>query len=76
VARLHADGAGGLARLWPLVSTNPAQALGLNDRGRIAIGLRADLLLVDWPGLTAGGVGPPAVRLTLSGGRTAYRALQ
>jgi alpha-D-ribose 1-methylphosphonate 5-triphosphate diphosphatase len=76
VARLHADGAGGLARLWPLVSTNPAQALGLNDRGWIAIGLRADLLLVDWPGLTAGGVGPPAVRLTLSGGRTAYRALQ
>jgi alpha-D-ribose 1-methylphosphonate 5-triphosphate diphosphatase len=33
---------------WRLVSTNAADAVGLADRGRIAPGQRADLLLVDW----------------------------
>lgn len=33
---------------WRLVSTNPADAAGLADRGRIEAGQRADLLLVDW----------------------------
>jgi alpha-D-ribose 1-methylphosphonate 5-triphosphate diphosphatase len=33
---------------WRLVSTNAADAVGLADRGRIATGQRADLLLVDW----------------------------
>ena len=28
-------------------STNPAKAVGLTDRGRIAVGKRADLILVD-----------------------------
>ncbi|MBT8152562.1 alpha-D-ribose 1-methylphosphonate 5-triphosphate diphosphatase [Epibacterium ulvae] len=37
----------GLAGSTALISTNPAQALGLMDRGRIATGLRADLVLVD-----------------------------
>ncbi len=37
----------GLAGATALVSANPAQALGLMDRGRIATGLRADLVLVD-----------------------------
>lgn len=32
---------------WRLVSTNPARAAGLNDRGSIAPGKRADLILVD-----------------------------
>jgi alpha-D-ribose 1-methylphosphonate 5-triphosphate diphosphatase len=31
---------------WRLVSANPATALGLCDRGEVATGLRADLLLV------------------------------
>ena len=37
-----------LPRAWRLVSTNAADAVGLADRGRIAPGQRADLLLVDW----------------------------
>jgi alpha-D-ribose 1-methylphosphonate 5-triphosphate diphosphatase len=32
---------------WALVSGNPAQAAGLTDRGEIAVGKRADLILVD-----------------------------
>jgi alpha-D-ribose 1-methylphosphonate 5-triphosphate diphosphatase len=35
-----------LAAAWRLVSANPARAAGLTDRGRIATGLRADLLVV------------------------------
>lgn len=69
VARLHTDGLGDLPALWPLVSTNPARALGLTDRGRIAEGLRADLVLIDWPEGHA-----PAVRQTLVAGRPAYAA--
>ncbi|NVO16232.1 MAG: alpha-D-ribose 1-methylphosphonate 5-triphosphate diphosphatase [Rhodoplanes sp.] len=45
--RLAADGTLPLARAWALVSAAPAAAAGLLDRGRIAPGLRADLLLVD-----------------------------
>lgn len=37
-----------LAGAWRLVSSNAAEAVNLTDRGRIAPGLRADLLLVDW----------------------------
>ena len=37
-----------VAGAWRLVSTNAADAVGLTDRGRIAPGQRADLLLVDW----------------------------
>jgi dihydroorotase len=37
----------GLRRLSALMSANPARILGLQDRGRIAEGLRADLVLVD-----------------------------
>jgi alpha-D-ribose 1-methylphosphonate 5-triphosphate diphosphatase len=45
--RLDADDVLPLERAWDLVSANPAAALGLTDRGRIEIGGRADLLLVD-----------------------------
>lgn len=69
VARLRADGVAPLERLWPLVSANPARALGLHDRGQIAPGQRADLVLVDWPD-----GGAPAVRQTLVAGRMAYGA--
>jgi len=37
----------GLRRLSALMSANPARILGLQDRGRIAEGLRADLVMVD-----------------------------
>jgi alpha-D-ribose 1-methylphosphonate 5-triphosphate diphosphatase len=36
-----------LPRAWNLISANPAAAAGLADRGRIAPGLRADLVLLD-----------------------------
>ncbi|MGK7866570.1 alpha-D-ribose 1-methylphosphonate 5-triphosphate diphosphatase [Falsiroseomonas sp. E2-1-a20] len=36
-----------LPAAWALVSANPAQAAGLDDRGRIAPGLRGDVVLVD-----------------------------
>lgn len=40
-------GAMDLPAAWALVSGNPAAAAGLHDRGRIAPGLRGDLVLVD-----------------------------
>ncbi|MFC3125840.1 alpha-D-ribose 1-methylphosphonate 5-triphosphate diphosphatase [Pseudoroseomonas globiformis] len=36
-----------LPQAWHLISTNPARAAGLTDRGRIAPGQRADLVIVD-----------------------------
>jgi alpha-D-ribose 1-methylphosphonate 5-triphosphate diphosphatase len=36
-----------LPRAWALISENPAQAGGLTDRGTIAPGKRADLVIVD-----------------------------
>ena len=43
-----ADNVGGmdLARAIRLVTATPARTVGLNDRGRIATGLRADLVRV------------------------------
>ncbi|MBV9117142.1 MAG: hypothetical protein JOY63_07235, partial [Acetobacteraceae bacterium] len=68
-AMLHAalrlaEGALGLARAWALVSTAPADAAGLADRGRIREGLRADVVVVD----------PRSGCLvaTIAGGRLAY----
>jgi alpha-D-ribose 1-methylphosphonate 5-triphosphate diphosphatase len=46
VFQLSADGTFGLADGARLVSGNPARALGLDDRGEIAIGKRADLVRV------------------------------
>jgi dihydroorotase len=44
----HAEGSPGLGRLSALMSAGPARVLGLaSDRGRIAPGLRADLVVVD-----------------------------
>ncbi|MFT4119010.1 alpha-D-ribose 1-methylphosphonate 5-triphosphate diphosphatase [Bradyrhizobium sp.] len=45
--RLAADGVLPLAEAWSLVSAGPARAAGLTDRGVIADGRRADILLVD-----------------------------
>ena len=55
--------------LWSLISSGPARAMGLDDRGEISVGKRADLVLVDWPG-----GGAPAVQGTWVEGRVAYRA--
>lgn len=71
VARLRADEVGDLPALWRLVSANPAAAMGLTDRGLIAPGLRADLILLDWPEGA-----PPAVRRTWSAGKAGYSSLQ
>ncbi|HTI02556.1 MAG TPA: alpha-D-ribose 1-methylphosphonate 5-triphosphate diphosphatase [Acidisoma sp.] len=55
----------GLAKAWPLISANPAAAAGLTDRGRIAAGLRADLVLVATDPA-------PRVVATIAGGQLAY----
>ena len=68
VARLDRERRAPRPALWSLVSKGPAQASGLWDRGMIALGQRADLVLVDWPD-----DGPPAVTTTICGGRVAYQ---
>ena len=40
-------GAMDLPQAWALVSANPARACGLDDRGRLAPGLRGDVVVVD-----------------------------
>jgi alpha-D-ribose 1-methylphosphonate 5-triphosphate diphosphatase len=46
VFQLAADGVIGLADGARLISTNPARAAGLDDRGEISVGKRADLVRV------------------------------
>jgi alpha-D-ribose 1-methylphosphonate 5-triphosphate diphosphatase len=48
---------------WALVSTGPARIMGWTDRGRIAEGLRADLVIMDETGRIGG---------TISGGRVSH----
>jgi alpha-D-ribose 1-methylphosphonate 5-triphosphate diphosphatase len=45
--RLVADGILPLPAAWSLISAAPAQAAGLADRGELASGRRADIILVD-----------------------------
>lgn len=45
--RLAVDGILPLAQAWQLVSAAPARAAGLADRGRLAAGYRADIVLVN-----------------------------
>lgn len=45
--RLAADGIASLEQAWAYVSERPARAAGLADRGVIAAGRRADLVLVE-----------------------------
>ena len=67
VARMYREGRAPLPDLWSLVSSGPAKASGLADRGEMLPGKRADLVLLDWPeGAT------PAVTMTMSAGRIAY----
>lgn len=69
VERLDREKRADRRALWSLVSAGPAAAMKLYDRGEIAIGKRADLVLVDWPKDAT-----PAIRGTWVEGRTAYRA--
>ena len=61
---LASRGVLGLAAAWDLVSANPAEAAGLQDRGSLAEGMRADAVLVE-PG------DAPRVVATIAGGRIA-----
>lgn len=70
MVRLLSDEVAPLHALWKLVSSNPAAAMSLTDRGRIAPGLRADLVLIDWPESAM----PSPIR-TWSAGRAGYSAL-
>jgi alpha-D-ribose 1-methylphosphonate 5-triphosphate diphosphatase len=45
--RLAADGTLPLAKAWDLISSAPARAAGLADRGVLAAGRRADIVIVD-----------------------------
>ncbi len=54
-----------LPAAWALISTNPAAATGLTDRGAIAPGKRADLVLIDPSGPT------PRLVATIAAGRLA-----
>jgi alpha-D-ribose 1-methylphosphonate 5-triphosphate diphosphatase len=67
--QLAADSILPLEKAWALVSLHPAQALGLDDRGEIAVGKRADLLVLDVRDLRA-----PHLLATVSGGRIVYLA--
>ncbi|MFN4282955.1 MAG: alpha-D-ribose 1-methylphosphonate 5-triphosphate diphosphatase [Alphaproteobacteria bacterium] len=65
--RLERDGVCDLAAAWALISANPADAARLTDRGRIAAGLRADLLLVE-----AAENRPPRAVASLVAGKLAH----
>jgi len=66
---LAARGVLPLPEAWALVAANAARAAGLHDRGRIAEGLRADLVLVE----TEADYGP-RVLATIAAGRIAQLA--
>lgn len=57
---------GSPARYWPLVSTNPARAAGLSDRGMIDAGQRADIVLINATGPV------PQIVATIVAGRVVY----
>lgn len=67
--RLDREGMLPLAQAWRLVSTNPAALAGFTDRGEIACGQRADLVLIDDSDLAL-----PQVVATMVGGRMAHAA--
>jgi alpha-D-ribose 1-methylphosphonate 5-triphosphate diphosphatase len=58
-----------LHEAWALVSTNPAAALLLADRGAIEVGRRADLIVVD-----AHEMASPRLIATICAGKIAYLA--
>lgn len=60
--RLAARGVTSVGEAWALISSNPASAMGLHDRGAIEIGRRADIAVIDC-------AGPWRLRQTITGGR-------
>lgn len=71
VFQLWADGTLGLADGAKLVSANPARAVGLTDRGEIAVGRRADLVQVRPHDLPSTGRHPRGRRVPVV--RSVYR---
>jgi alpha-D-ribose 1-methylphosphonate 5-triphosphate diphosphatase len=67
--RLAADGVLPLAKAWDLVSSAPARATGPMDRGTLAEGQRADIVVVD----DRGGLRPRVVAVIVAG-RLVYLA--
>ncbi|MEN3378182.1 MAG: alpha-D-ribose 1-methylphosphonate 5-triphosphate diphosphatase [Hyphomicrobiales bacterium] len=67
--RLAAAGVTPLECAWSLVSSGPARSMGLADRGTIAAGKRADLILVD-----ASDPARPRVAAAIVAGRPVYLA--
>ena len=65
--RLAGDGVCSLADAWALIAANPAHAAGLKDRGQLATGLRADLVLVE-----AAGDRTPRAVASIVAGRTVH----
>jgi alpha-D-ribose 1-methylphosphonate 5-triphosphate diphosphatase len=66
---LTRKGAVDLAAAWDLVSGAPARAAGLDDRGRIAAGTRADLIVLD-----DSASGPVRVKAAYVAGRRVFAA--
>lgn len=64
VDRLVADRITSFERAWAMISTNAADVMGLDDRGRIAPGLRADLVVMN--------AETRVIEATLVGGKLAY----
>jgi alpha-D-ribose 1-methylphosphonate 5-triphosphate diphosphatase len=70
VARLDQEKRADRSTIWSLVSEGPAKSMNLHDRGKIEVGKRADLVLVDWPEGQA-----PAIQGTWVAGRCAFRGV-
>ncbi len=68
--RLVADGACSFKDAWALVSSNAADAARLHDRGHLAVGQRADVLVVEPPSAM-----PARVALHLIAGRLAHASM-
>ncbi len=66
VFKIAREGIMPLHESMKLVAENPAAAVGLNDRGRIAVGLNADLVLLEEAGHY------PRIRAVLRGGNPIY----
>ena len=66
---LVAQGIADFPTAWRMISTNPARAAKLDDRGEIAIGQRADLVILSKPE-----AGPATVAATLVAGQPVYRS--
>lgn len=65
---LAEQGLASMGDAWRAVSTVPADVAGLGDRGRLAAGHLADIVVVDPPA----DAGPPRVRRVVVDGETAF----